>query len=118
MEYPQFIVPEDAEILDALGVEPEASGSDETLRTVRITAGSGESLSLSYDIVGRSVRLQVRRSEGVMVDLFHEGAVQLRLPRNVGSIAIEIDFQTDSTRGELKVQVQPSLSIVDNYLLA
>lgn len=114
----QFIVPEDAEVLDVLGVEPELSDSEETTRIIRIDGGAGERLTLSYDVLGRSVRLRLQRQQGLLLDLFREGAERLRLRSDAESTAIEIDFQTESTRGTLDIQVHPSILIKDRCLLA
>ncbi|TYB43957.1 hypothetical protein [Actinomadura chibensis] len=114
----QFEVPEDAEILDVLGVEPELSASEEMTRIVRLPGGEGESLTLSYDIPGRSVRLQLQRQQELLLDLFREGAERLRLRSDAKSTAIEVDFQTESTRGTLDIQVRPAILIKDRTLLA
>ncbi len=118
MEHPQFIVPNDAEVLDALGVEPESAGGDETVRVVRIPGSSGDTLTLSYDILGRSVGLQLHQPHGLLLDLFYEGAERLRVRSDAASTAIEIDLRTESTRQNLDIQVRPDLIVRDRCLLA
>lgn len=118
MEYDQFIVPSDADVFDALGVEPGPSDDDQTVRVVRITDRSGNTLTLSYDILGRSVRLQLHQPHGLLLDLFYEDAERLGVRSDAASAAIEVDFRSESTRQNLDIQVRPDLIIRGKRIFA
>lgn len=114
----EFIVPTDEEVLDALGVEPEPSELDATIRIVRIPHGADEVITLSYDSPGGSVRLQLHRQQRLLLDIFREGAERLRIDSGSGSTLVTVDFRTESTVGRLEVQIEPDVVVRENSLLA
>lgn len=60
MEFRQFEVPSDADLLDTLGVSPEAVENDPTGRLLRLASVAGDEVLVSYDIPGRSSESKFR----------------------------------------------------------
>ncbi|GAB3988325.1 hypothetical protein GCM10029978_110420 [Actinoallomurus acanthiterrae] len=114
----EFIVPTDEEVLYALGVEPEPAEPDTATRVVRIPCDDGQVITLSYDSPGGSVRLQLHHNQRLLLDIFREGAELLRIDSGSGSTSVTVDFRTESTVGQLEVQVQPEVVVRENSLLA
>jgi len=116
MEYRQFIVPTDTEILDALGVVPEIVEGEDPVRLIRISTEEGDDFRLSYDVPGRSIRCQWNRESSLLLDLTREGADYLRVSSDRNGSSILIHFQVDSLSGELHIQLTSSVTIRDKLL--
>lgn len=115
MAYREFVVPPAEEFLRAFGVEPEPAGEEPTILAVRIPGSSGESVELSFDVPGRSVRFRWFRGSDLMLDLFREGAVGLTLdPDGAG---VTVHAETDDLAGDLHITVKPGVSVRDALLL-
>ncbi|MFJ2587962.1 hypothetical protein [Streptomyces sp. NPDC087538] len=113
----EFVTPDPQEIINALGVEPEITG--ETQRTVNLAEITGEDLALSYDAVGQSVNLRWCAPSGkVMLNLFREGAILLRVQDGGGKTQLVMEFETRDTAGEIRVQVFPEVSIAETSLFS
>lgn len=117
MDYQEFVAPSDDEISAALGIEPESSEAEVATRTVKIGDEADDLLILSYDVPGRSIRLQWKRSRRLLLDVFREGATLMRIHSNAASIAISIDFRTGQMSGRLDIQMQPEIVIRERDLL-
>jgi YD repeat-containing protein len=117
MEYRQFIVPSDREVLEAIGIEPVSDGGDPATRLVRFITEAGDIISLSYDAPGRSVRVQWSRNNRQILDLFREGAERLVFESNSATVSVSVQFKTDSNFGTLHIQFLPEVFIKDDVLL-
>ena len=114
MTYRPFEVPEYHEFIDALGVGPEPVQGEEA-QSLRFEV-SGDLLVISFDVPGRSLRCRWSRGQHVLVDIFREGAVALRVRSSGESAIIGVEFETDSERGQLEVQVTPAIALRDRLL--
>ncbi|WP_406494951.1 hypothetical protein OG936_13960 [Streptomyces sp. NBC_00846] len=113
----EFVTPDPQDVVNALGVEPEITG--ETQRTVNLADVTGEDLTLSYDAVGQSVTVRWCTPSGkVILNLFREGAILLRVQEGDGETKIVVEFETRDTTGELRLQVFPEVSITETSLFS
>ncbi|MFG2628624.1 hypothetical protein [Streptomyces sp. NPDC048473] len=113
----EFVTPDPQEVVNALGVEPEITG--ETQRTVNLVDVTGEDLAFSYDAVGQSVAVRWCAPSGkVMLNLFREGAILLRVQEGDGGTQLIVEFETRDTAGELRLQVFPEVSITETSLFS
>jgi hypothetical protein len=76
---PVLEVPDDATWIEVLGVLPQTEdvSGDEYVREVRIPAGSGEELLVTWDITDASVRLRYASSGEVLVDLYSRHGLRI-----------------------------------------
>jgi hypothetical protein len=116
MAYHEFVVPTGEEILDALGVEPEESVEDPMVRIIPVLSSTGDTLVISFDVAGRSVRCQWLRGSVLILDLFREAATRLTVDSGNGNAWIRVCFETDSLAGELEVQVHPEIRVNDRLV--
>ncbi|MCM2411182.1 hypothetical protein [Streptomyces sp. RKAG290] len=113
----EFVTPDPQEIVNALGVEPDITG--ETQRTVNLVDVTGEDLTFSYDAVGQSVTVRWCTPSGkVLLNMFREGAILLRVQEGDGETRLVVKFETGDTSGELRVQVFPEVSITETSLFS
>jgi hypothetical protein len=115
MTYRVFEVPEYHEFLDAFGVAPEpVDDGDAQLLRFEI---DNELMAATFDIPGRSFHCRWSRDSKVMVEIFREAAVRLRLKSSGPEGLIVVDFETDSERGQLEIQVSPVFALRDRLLM-
>ncbi|WP_212988150.1 hypothetical protein [Actinoplanes auranticolor] len=115
---PGLEVADDAAWLDAFGVVPqteEVSG-DEYVRELRIPTGEAEELHMTWDVTDDSVRVRHRRAGSVIVDLYREQAILLRVERNGTITAVVMEYGTSDAVGRVRIQVTPEVVIEDKYL--
>ncbi|MFF3262582.1 hypothetical protein ACFYWO_25865 [Streptomyces sp. NPDC002932] len=113
----EFVTPDPQEIVNALGVEPEVTG--ETRRTIDLVGVTGEDLKFSYDAVGQSVAVRWCTGSGaVMLSLFREGAILLRVQEGDGETQLVVEFETRDTAGELRLRVFPEVSLTETSLFS
>ncbi|WP_143195092.1 hypothetical protein [Streptomyces sp. CB02488] len=113
----EFVTPDPQEIVNSLGVEPEFAG--ETRRTIDLVAVTGEDLKFSYDAVGQSVAVRwCTRSGKVVLNLFREGAILLRVQERDGETQLVVEFETRDTVGELRLKVFPEVSLTETSLFS
>jgi hypothetical protein len=112
----EFLVPDDAELLDAFGVESEATDGVESTRSLRLAAGVDDEVCLTYDIPGRSIHLQWFRKGVCVLDVFREEAARLSVHSGEGVTTLSLAFESGSLSGALHIQVWPTLSINDRLL--
>ncbi|HEX6471909.1 MAG TPA: hypothetical protein VF069_22630 [Streptosporangiaceae bacterium] len=117
MVYEEFVTPSDLEILEALGIEPESLDGESSTRVIKVDDGADDSIIVSYDVPGRSVRLQWMKAQKVLVDLFREAAVLMRIQADADTSLILFDFRTQDSSGRLTIQVRPELSIRESDLM-
>lgn len=72
----ELSVPDDGELVAVLGVASEPSDGEETVRSISIDSGR-DSVQLTFDLLGRSVRLRWTSGETLILDLFREEATRL-----------------------------------------
>ncbi|MCX4640687.1 hypothetical protein OG775_37250 [Streptomyces platensis] len=77
---------------------------------------TGEDLTFSYSPTDASVRVQLCDDQETLVDIFREGAIQLRIESKRGNSSIVVEFNDGVTSGELIVQIFPRIKITDRML--
>jgi phage baseplate assembly protein gpV len=112
MSHEEFVVPEDAEIVDAFGVDVESKESDPMTQSFDVVNDSGDSVAISYDIAGRSVRVRWNREGTPLLDLYREGATLLQ----VSDVGVTVQFESAELTGKLTVQLRPTVEIRDALL--
>lgn len=114
--YHEFVVPTDEDYLRVLGMAPERTGdAGVAILTFEDTSVCAE---LTIDIPGRAVSLRLRQhgAEILLVDMYREGATQLRLSDKPPEVSIE--FRSDGSKGSLGLAVRPSIAFKAHELLA
>lgn len=115
--YRQLVVPEEEEILDALGEWPDATEDGARVLTWRDSGGG--SLTFSYDVLARSVRVRWISGEGHQVmDVYREGATRLTPTSTSAAKHLSVEFHTGECRGTMEIQVTPHFSVQDRLLFA
>lgn len=117
MDFFEFLVPEDAELLEVLGFASEADGAEDSIRVLHIPGGADEEIVLSYDIPGRSVNLRYSRAGASFVEIFREGATRFSVDTKDHRTSILLTFESGSMTSEIRVQVWPHVHIEDRLLL-
>ena len=118
MEYIEFAVPSDAEMLDTLGVSPEAVAEDPTVRSFQLASESGDDDALfSYDVPGRSFRVQVSSHGVTRLDLLRESATQLSVSVENGEFRVRVMIRSSDLAGELDVSVGSEIVVRDKLLM-
>jgi hypothetical protein len=117
MDYFEFLVPEDTELLEAFGVASEADDAEDSTRVLHITGESDEEIVLSYNIPGRSINLRYSRAGVNIVEIFREGATRFSVGNKDHRTSILLTFESGSLTGEIRVQVWPNIHIEDRLLL-
>ncbi|MGC4944972.1 hypothetical protein ACLQ2N_01970 [Streptomyces sp. DT224] len=114
--YREFLTPDDEEVYEATGEWPEADESGARVLTLHDEAG--QSVSFSYDAVGRSVRIRWANDQGAEVlDIFREGATRLSFTSGNAAKGFAVDFHTGECAGTLEIQVTPRISVSDRLLV-
>lgn len=108
-----FTSPEADEFLFALGVRPEL-GEDGAFH-VEFSAGDLV-LRFSYSVPGSSVRYELIAGGRAVIASFREGARLLRVGEK-GEMRIDVDFETEDTRGGMTIRVAPEISVTERTLL-
>lgn len=113
--YREFVVPGDEEILDVLGKLPEIDESGS--RTLTWQGKEGDSVTLSYDIFCRSVRIRWTDTNwDVLSDVHREGATRLTVSSVPSATHILIEFHMGECTGRMEIQVLPKLCIQGRLL--
>ncbi|MGX4688755.1 hypothetical protein [Streptomyces sp. JNUCC 63] len=113
--YREFFTPDDEEVYEAIGEWPDSDENGARILTLRDV--SGQSLTLSYDALGRSVRVRWVSNQGVeMVDVYREGATRLSFTSGGSAMNISIDFHMGECAGVMDIQVAPHLAVQDRLL--
>ncbi len=115
--YREFVVPTDEEIIDAFGEAPEQVGDEPTIRSVCLDNGAGDQVELTYDVLGRSVRLRWHRGPVLMLDLYREAATRMTVSSGRGVGGVSVTFETEGPAGKLDLQVYPTVRVTDDLLL-
>lgn len=114
MTFREFVLPEYHEFVDSLGVGPEPVEGEEA-QSLKFELGV-EVLMITFDPPGRSVHCRWSRGGSQLVEIFREGATRLQLS-DLGEVkTIEVEFETDTLKGQLQLQVSPSLALRDRLL--
>lgn len=117
MEYREFVVPSDAEVLDTLGVSPEFVEDDPTVRSFRLASAAGDNVLISYDVPGRSFRIQVSSDNVTYLDLLRESATHLSVSVENGAFRVRVTVQSSDLAGELDVLVGSEIVVRDKLLM-
>lgn len=117
MEYREFVVPSDAEVLDTLGVSPDFVEDDPTVRSFRLASAAGDNVILSYDVPGRSFRIQVSSGGVTRLDLLRESATHLSVSVENGDFRVRVMVRSADLAGELDVSVGSEIVVRDKLLM-
>jgi hypothetical protein len=116
MTFRQLVVPSALEVLEIIGVEPLVPESGSTVQVLAFDVDDDNSVSFSYDVVGRSIRILWKSEKRVVLDLFREGAVLIRFRQGGEVTLIEVDFETDCLAGTIELKVAPEVQVSDKLL--
>ncbi|MCR6483212.1 hypothetical protein M8542_10325 [Amycolatopsis sp. OK19-0408] len=116
MTFRELVVPSALEVLEIIGVEPLVPESGSSVQVLVFDVDDDNSVSFSYDVVGRSVRILWKSGKRVALELFREGAVLIRFHQGEDATSIEVDFETDSLAGTMELKVLPEVQIKDKLL--
>jgi hypothetical protein len=111
-----FVVPADRVFVEEFGVAPVAVEDAETASQFEVAVGE-DVLDFTYDVLGRSIRCLWSRGDTLLLDIFREGATHLMVYTTPGETHLRTEFETDSLRGYLDIQVFPTLGFEDSLLL-
>lgn len=117
MKYREFVVPSDAEMLDTLGVSPEPVEDDTTVRSFRLASATGDDVRISYDVPGRSFRIQVSSGNVMRLDLLRESATRLSVGADGGNFLVRVLIESEDLAGELEVSVGSDIVVRDRLLM-
>jgi YD repeat-containing protein len=116
--YREFIVPDDQEILEAIGEWPEVE-EDSEARLLVFRGEGGESIRFTYDALARSVRVQWKSGHGeTLVDIFREGATRLTAHSDKSIAYIALEFVMGECAGKMEIQVRPKMAVKDHLLFS
>lgn len=118
MSLGEFVSPTEDEWLDALGVDREPAGDEESPYQVEVSVGAGQELHIVVDTSGNSVRLIWTREGRNIVDIFRESARRMSVRSGKGEAHLEIEFETDGLVGRCDIQILPEVVIRDSLLFA
>ncbi|MEV5737661.1 hypothetical protein [Streptomyces sp. NPDC052292] len=110
----EFLAPRDEEVLDAIGQWPDTDESG--ARVLTWHSDDGACLVLSYDVVGRSVRVRWTYDDKLLLDIFRESATRLAFTSDPSAMYVSVDFHMGETVGALEIQVTPNFSVRDRLL--
>ncbi|MET8663268.1 hypothetical protein ABZV87_02915 [Streptomyces tendae] len=115
--YREFIVPDDQEILEAIGEWPETEEDGEA-RCLTLQGEEQECILLSYDALGRSVRVRWRNREGKeTLDIFREGATRMSVHNGKSVTYLSLEFHVGECAGKMEIQVFPHFTLRDQLLM-
>ena len=117
MEYRPFVIPSDAELRETLGVSPEPVQGEPTVRLFRLASAAGDEVIFSYDVPGRSFRVQVLSGGATRLDLLRESATRLSVSVEAGAFRVRVRVQSADLEGELDVQVGTETVVRDKLLM-
>lgn len=118
MEYRQFVVPSDEELADTLGVSPEAAEGEPTVRSLSLTSTAGDVVRISYDVLGRSIRVQISSGNAINVDLLKESATHLAVNAEGSDLRVRVTLESADLTGELDVLIGDNIVVQDRLLMA
>lgn len=117
MEYREFVTPSNAEMLDTLGVCPESAEGDPTVRLFRLASTAGDEVIFSYDVPGRSFRVQIMSGGVTRLDLLRESATRLSVSVEDGDFRVRVMVESSDLAGELDVSVGSEIVVRDKLLM-
>ncbi|PKQ22551.1 MAG: hypothetical protein CVT65_12715 [Actinobacteria bacterium HGW-Actinobacteria-5] len=111
---------DDESWLAALGALPqsERATSDDFVRGLTIPVGDAEEVQITWDLTGGSVRVRHHRSAVVVCDLFRELATRLTVMSDGPVKEVIVEYGITGVAGRSRIQVAPSVLIVDEVLRA
>jgi hypothetical protein len=113
--YREFILPSDVEFAEHLGVNP-LLGDETGVSILRFEDGVDRSLEVVLDVLRRAVTARLSEGGRQVVEVYREGALSVGLFREPPQLTI--DFETNDTKGTLKISMPPAMSLVEAVLLA
>ncbi|SFW86871.1 hypothetical protein [Amycolatopsis australiensis] len=116
MTFRELVVPSALEVLECVGVEPVAPEPGSTVQELTFEADGRNSVSFSYDVIGRSVRVIWKAGDRTILDIFREGAVRIEFRQDGDDTVVDADFETDSLGGNIEVRVGGEVQVKDKLL--
>jgi YD repeat-containing protein len=113
--------PADAQWQRSFGLLPERDTDIEEawVRAACVEPQEGETLRVSWDLHGNSVRLRWSQGDRLRLDLYREGVYRLSIiDQGDGETRLRVDYQQDDLQGVLTVQVWPHFTCTDSLLHA
>jgi hypothetical protein len=99
LDHDGFFVSSDEEIMDAIGIAPMSVEGEPTVRKFSFSHSSHEEFHVSYDLIGKSFRVQWVK-EGIRVlDIFRESAKSLSVTSGGGTAHICVRFASSGIPG-------------------
>jgi hypothetical protein len=115
MSYREFRLPSDDEFIECLGVRP-SSGDETGVSILRFEGGVDGSVEVVLDVLRRSVTVRLSIGGRQVVEVYREGAVSVGLFREPPQVTI--DFETNDTKGSLRIAMPPAMGVLEAVLLA
>lgn len=117
---PVLEVADDESWLAAFGVLPqsECATGDDFVRELTIPVGDAEEVQITWDVTDPSVRVRHRRSAVVVCDLFRELATRLTVMSHGPVKEVVVEYGIAGVAGRSRIQIAPSVLIVDEVLRA
>jgi hypothetical protein len=100
----EFIEPGESDFSEAFGAERVAIPGATASFAVNIDSDDRNRLELSYDVIGRSVRVRWIQNSTLLVDIFREQVYRIAVDR--GGV-IRIATSGIDLEGELTIEVYP-----------
>ncbi|MFD7654550.1 hypothetical protein ACFV4N_11295 [Actinosynnema sp. NPDC059797] len=118
MEFKRFVVPSDEYLIDVLGVSSEEVEGEVAARLLRLTSVSGEDVLISYDVPGRSFRVQISSGGTKYLDLLRESATEFSIAVENGEFHVRVTLESMDLIGELEILVGDEIVVRDKLLMA
>ena len=117
---PGLEVADDESWLASLGVSPQTEGAtgDDYVRELSIPVGDAEEVHVTWDMTDSSVRVRHHRGDVIVSDLFRELATLLTVVSRGPVKEVIIEYGIAGVAGRSRIQVAPSVLILDAVLRA
>lgn len=117
---PVLEVADDESWLASLGVLPQIEGAtgDDYVRELNIPVGDAELVHVTWDVTDSSVRVRHHRNDVIVTDLFREFATLLTVVSRGQVREVIVEYGIAGVAGRSRIQVAPSVLIVDEVLRA
>lgn len=113
--YREFFAPDDEDVYEAAGEWPDVDESG--ARVLLWGDEHGGSLTFSYNVLERSVRIRwVNAGGGELLDIYRESATRLKFTSAAAVIQFCVEFDMGECSGVLEVQVAPTVNVQDRLL--
>jgi hypothetical protein len=108
---PEFAVPDELEMIEALGTEPKEARPADGFWCFELTDSVGTTLRLSYDVFGRSLQTVLIASGHEIARVSQEGALSLKITSDRGGTALRGEFEYRDARATVAIRIVPRISV-------